>query len=175
MSTNNNLSKRLKTQFQIRIQMAIYKTRKCLFLFKSNSQLKGKCSHFTLLVILVGSGLPPHYQTSSVIAPFYLLPFIVIHVYSFWLLSKKPWVIFISSAYHCLFKIIFLCYRSESTVIQRISGDIKRELYGKFSTFTKELVGLVEMESCAEEMTELLGVCCSTSSIVFSVTPLWSF
>ena len=44
-------------------------------------------------------------------------------------------------------------------------------MYGKFSTFTKELVGLVKMESCAEEMTELLGVCCSTSSIVFSVTP----
>ena len=74
----------------------------------------------------------------------------------------------------CLFKIIFLCYRSESTVIQRISGDIHRELYGKFSTFTKELVGLVGMESCAEEMTELLFIrhllqTCSTSSIVFSV------
>ena len=123
------------------------------------------------------SGFGPASSLSNTLSfpPFYLLPFIVLHVYSFWLLSKKPWVIFISYAYHCLFKIIFLCYRSESTVIQDISGCIHCNLYGKFSTFTKELVGLVGMESCAEEMMELLGICCSTSSIVFSATPLWSF
>ena len=71
----------------------------------------------------------------------------------------------------CLFKIIVLCYRYESTLIQRICGAVRDELRGKFSTFTKELVGLVGMELCVEEMTELLGICCSTSSIVFSVPP----
>jgi len=52
-----------------------------------------------------------------------------------------------------------------------ICGDVHHKLFGKFSTFTKELVGLVGMELCVEEMTELLGICCSTSSIVFSVPP----
>ena len=71
----------------------------------------------------------------------------------------------------CLFKIIFLCSRYESKVIQDICGDVHHKLCGKFSTFTKELVGLVGMELCVEEMTELLGICCSTSSIVFSAPP----
>ena len=46
----------------------------------------------------------------------------------------------------CLFKIIFLCYRYESKVIQDICGDLHHKLCGKFSTFTKELVGLGGME-----------------------------